>query len=104
MAAGHHQTAIWHERVPGTEEHVVHVNLGESGRRSRCAGSQIRGIPMVSATSVLPQAKIFPFGIRLMCSGTMSQSTTGPHLPDVASVGSGDKRHRRGGDARQFRR
>ena len=53
-------------------------------------GSQIRGIPIVSATSVLPQAKIFPVGSSVMWSGTMSQETTGPHLPEVASRGNGD--------------
>ena len=60
---------------------IARVNLWQ--RRSGdplVAGSQIRGMPMVSATSVLPQAKIFPLGRRLMCSGTMSQSTTGPHF------------------------
>jgi hypothetical protein len=34
--------------------------------------------------SLLPQAKIFPFGIRAMWSGTMSQLTTGPQEPVVA--------------------
>src|SRR5256885_10220425 len=54
-------------------------------------GSQIRGIPIVSGrTSVLPHAMIFPFGIRAMCKGTMSQLTRGPHAPIVAWVESAE--------------
>ena len=57
--------------------------MGAAGRTA-LGGSQTRGMPMVSATSRLPQAKIFPLGNRVICSGTMSQLTTGPHLPVVA--------------------
>src|SRR6185436_7455343 len=65
---------------------IIRAALGGSD-----AGSQIRGIPIVSGrTSVLPQAMIFPFGIRLMCNGTMSQGTTGPHEPTVAEVESAE--------------
>src|SRR3954462_9246918 len=53
------------------------------------AGSHTCGRPIVSAGSRLPQAKIFPEGSRLICSGTISQLTTGPHEPLDASVGSG---------------
>ena len=45
---------------------------------------------MVSAASVLPQARIFPFGNRFMWSGTTSHATTGPHWPLLASGGSAD--------------
>src|SRR5689334_13807307 len=59
------------------------------------AGSQIRGIPMLSAAEKgswfrLPQAKILPFGNNVICSGTMSHCTTGPQAPVLASAGSGE--------------
>src|SRR5919107_402113 len=54
-------------------------------------GSQIRGNPSVSPPmSLLPQAKILPLVISAMCKGTMSQLTTGPQAPVVASVGRAD--------------
>src|SRR5215204_2745699 len=54
-------------------------------------GSQMRGMPIVSdGLSVLPQAKIFPFGNRAMCSGAIAQSTTGPHSPTAALLERGE--------------
>ena len=56
------------------------------------AGSQSRGIPItVPPGSNLPHASSLPLGRRCMCSGTMSQFTSGPHLPVVASAGSGER-------------
>ena len=54
------------------------------------AGFQSRGIPMPPPTSNLPQPRSFPVGSRLRCRGTMSQPTTGPHLPVVASAGNAE--------------
>src|SRR3954469_4767045 len=53
------------------------------------AGSHTCGLPIESAGSRLPQAKIFPEGSRLMCSGTISQLTTGPHEPVDSSLDRG---------------
>ncbi len=47
-------------------------------------------VPIAPPSSYLPQAMTLPVGSRLMCSGTMSQLTTGPHFPVVASGGSAD--------------
>ena len=38
----------------------------------------------------LPQAKILPFGNKVICSGTMSHWITGPQAPVLASAGSGE--------------
>ena len=58
------------------------------------AGSQSRGIvamePIAPPSSNLPQPITLPVGNRLMCSGTMSQLTTVPHFPVVASEGSAE--------------
>ena len=59
------------------------------------AGSHRRGrvaiVPITPPSSYLPHPRAFPLGNRWMCSGTMSQATTGPHFPLVASDGSADR-------------
>src|SRR5690349_16838245 len=62
---------------------------------SPAAGSQILGLPMLSAAeygwrSRLPQAKILPLGNNVIWRGTMSHWTIGPQEPWVASVGSAE--------------
>jgi hypothetical protein len=71
---------------------IVSTTISRAPVGGPLAGSQSRGIPItVPPGSYLPHARILPVGSRCMCSGTMSQSTTGPHLPVVASVGSGER-------------
>src|SRR4051794_30254346 len=53
------------------------------------AGSHSLGLAIVPSSSCLPHARIFRVGSRVMWSGTMSQATGEPHLPVVASGGSG---------------
>ena len=47
----------------------------------------MRGMPIVSTISCLPQARIFPVGIKVIWRGTMSQLTIGPIFPVLASAG-----------------
>jgi len=47
---------------------------------------------MLPFVSNLPQASTLPLGMRLMCSGTISQETGASHLPVAASGGSGSIR------------